>query len=387
MIDFPSSAYIHFPFCARKCFYCDFPSYAGRLEDVERYVRALKREIRQAGSLFSAGRSPAPLQTVYVGGGTPTLAGAERLTGLLADLRTVFPLADNAEVTLEANPGTVAGADFERLRTGGFNRISFGLQAWQDALLLRLGRIHTTADFIEAFTSAREAGFDNLSVDIMLGLPGQTLADVRETVSRVIGIGADHVSFYSLQIEEGTPFFDWYAAGDLSLPDAETERTMYHETRRMLRESGRLPYEISSAALPGRTCRHNMTYWRAEEYFGFGCAAHGYFDGVRRANPSDLDAYLYAVESGGTDPFSAAHVLETLDRFAQMKEVMMLAFRTDAGVDASSYLRRFGETPSARFGNELDRLTARGLIAATPQGWALTELGLDFANQVFMEFV
>ncbi len=172
MTDFPSSAYIHFPFCARKCFYCDFPSYAGRLGDVERYVRALKREIRQAGSLFSAGRSPAPLQTVYVGGGTPTLAGAERLTGLLADLRTVFPLADNAEVTLEANPGTVAGADFERLRTGGFNRISFGLQAWQDALLLRLGRIHTTADFIEAFTSAREAGFDNLSVDIMLGPPG-----------------------------------------------------------------------------------------------------------------------------------------------------------------------------------------------------------------------
>ncbi len=387
MDDFPSSVYLHFPFCARKCFYCDFPSYAGRIGDIDRYLRALEREIRQTGTLCSPDCPPVPLQTAYIGGGTPTLAGAERLTGLLDCLRTVFPLAENAEVTVEANPGTVQKADFERLRKGGVNRISFGLQAWQPALLQRLGRIHTAADFVEAFTGAREAGFDNLSVDIMLGLPGQTFADVRETVARVIDIGADHVSFYSLQIEEGTPFFDWYESGDLSLPDGEVERAMYRETRRMLRESGRQPYEISSAALPGRACRHNLTYWRAEEYFGFGCAAHGYFRGVRRANPAELDAYLQAVENGGTTPFSAAQVLETLDRSAQMKEVMMLAFRTDAGVDVASYTQRFGESPVVKFGKELEELTLRGLIASTARGWALTEPGFDFANQVFMEFV
>jgi oxygen-independent coproporphyrinogen-3 oxidase len=387
MGDLPSSVYLHFPFCARKCFYCDFPSYAGRLGDIDRYLRALEREIRQAGTLQAPGLPPTPLQTVYVGGGTPTLAGAERMVELLDTLRAVFPWATDAEVTVETNPGTVHKADFERMRRGGINRISFGLQAWQPSLLKRLGRIHTAEDFVEAFTAARKAGFDNLSADLMLGLPGQTLGDVRETVSRVIDIGADHVSFYSLQIEEGTPFYDWYESGELILPDEEIERAMYHETRRLLRESGREPYEISSAALPGRACRHNLTYWRAEEYFGFGCAAHGYFDRVRRANHAALDDYLQAVEHGDTAPFPASQVLETLDRDAQMKEVMMLAFRTDAGVDAASYTRRFGETPDERFGETLASLVIRGLIAETPRGWALTGRGLDFANQVFMEFV
>ncbi len=388
MAETPGSAYLHIPFCARKCRYCDFPSYAGREDRIETYTDAVCLEIRQAGALLSDPAGAKPLDTVYFGGGTPTLAGADRLVRMLGALRDTFSLADGAEVSLEANPGTVTPRDFELLRAGGFNRLSMGLQAWQPRLLETLGRIHTARDFTDAVQAARRAGFDSIGADIMLGLPGQTMADLRETLERVIGCGVEHVSFYSLQIEEGTPFHALYSTGRLDLPDEDTEREMYHETRRLLSASGRIPYEISSAALPGHECRHNLVYWAAREYFGFGCAAHSYVGGVRRENRRELDAYLEAVgRRDPGDPFPAARVLETVDRDEQMKEVMLLSFRTDAGVDAASYFRRFGETAERRFGPELADLSGRGLIAATDRGWALTESGRDLANQVFMAFV
>lgn len=388
----PTSLYLHIPFCARKCHYCDFPSYAGREEDIDAYFQVLTAEIQQAGrwSLAQTESEPAqlaPIETIYTGGGTPTLAGARRLARLLETVTAWFPLAPDAEISLEANPGTVTAADFACLRQAGFNRVSFGLQAWQPRLLRRLGRIHDAADFVHAVHAARAAGFDNISADIMLGLPGQRLGDVRETLNRVTALGVEHISFYSLQIEAGTPFDTWYQAGSLDVPGEEQEREMYHETRRSLLAQGYEPYEISSAALPGRACRHNLMYWQAGMYWGFGCAAHSHWDGRRLANPADLDAYMGAIAAGGPAPLPAAQVLETLDRDAQMREAMMLALRTTAGVDAAAFARRFGERPEPRFAAELADLAAQGWIAQTHCGWTLTARGLDFANQVFMAFV
>ena len=389
MVETPRSAYLHIPFCARKCLYCDFPSYAGRGDRIEPYVDALCKEILHAGSVLAPYATISPLDTVYIGGGTPTLAGAEPLERILGTLRKTFALSPSAEVSLEANPGTVSSLDFTLLRACGYNRLSIGLQAWQPHLLATLGRIHTSADFLEAVGNARQAGFDNISADVMLGLPGQTMDDIRETLARVVETGVSHVSFYSLQVEEETPFHDLYASGRLSLLSEDLEREMYHEARRLLAEYGFAPYEISSAAKPGHACRHNLVYWHAEEYFGFGCAAHAYVDGIRRSNPVDLDAYIGSM--AGTlpadDPFPASRILETVDKGEQMKEYMMLGFRLDAGVDGESFYRRFGQRAEILFASELEKGIADGLIESAGPFWRLTERGRDMANQVFMAFV
>ncbi|MBP7401195.1 MAG: radical SAM family heme chaperone HemW [Clostridia bacterium] len=388
MPETPSSAYVHIPFCVRKCRYCDFPSYAGREDCVGEYTEAVCSEIRHAADVLSRDHALKPLRTVFFGGGTPTLAGADRLVRILRTLRDTFSLEEGTEATLEANPGTVTPDGFARLRAGGFNRVSLGLQAVQPHLLRTLGRIHSAEDFFDAVRAARSAGFENIGADIMLGLPGQTPEDLRETLARVIGAGVDHVSFYSLQVEEGTPFFELQSAGRLDLPEEDAERAMYHETRRTLESAGLPPYEISNAARPGRECRHNLVYWRAEEYLGFGCAAHSYVGGTRRANTADLDAYVAAMGRGHSDgAFPAARELETVGREGQMKEYMMLGFRLSAGPDAEGFFRRFGERAETRFAAELADLDNRGFIERTGTGWRLTVRGLDMANQVFMAFV
>lgn len=389
MPEQPGSAYLHIPFCVRKCRYCDFPSQAGREDMIGRYIDAVAAEIRHTGAVMACGGyGLRPLETVYVGGGTPTLAGADRLVRLMDALRETFRVQGDAEVTFEANPGTVTPLDFEQLRAGGFNRVSIGLQAWQPHLLEALGRIHSPTDFVRAVRGAEQAGFDNIGADIMLGLPRQTASDVRETVLRVLDTGVAHVSFYSLQIEEGTPFFDLHASGKLHLPDEETERGMYHETRRLLAENGLVPYEISSAARPGRACRHHLVYWRSHEYFGFGSAAHSFIGGVRRENRRDLDAYLDAIAHCASDSaFPAATDLETIGPDEQMKEVMLLGFRMDDGIDAESFFQRFGVSMDTRFGPELAELLTRGLIVSDRRGVRLTPFGRDIANQVFMAFV
>lgn len=388
MSEAPGSAYLHIPFCVRKCRYCDFPSQAGKEDRIGGYIDAMTVEIRHAGSVLTRGSVLRPLETIYIGGGTPTLAGADRLVRLMDVLRDTFRVAADAEATFEANPGTVSPHDFERLRAGGFNRVSIGLQAWQPHLLETLGRIHSPTDFIRAVQGARQAGFDNIGADIMLGLPAQTLDDVRETVFRVLDAGVAHVSFYSLQIEEGTPFHAMYTAGNLRLPGEEAEREMYHETRRLLADQGLEPYEISSAARPGRACRQHLVYWSSHGYYGFGSAAHSYVGGVRRENLRDLDAYLEAIAQRTPDhAFPAARDLETIGPDEQMKEVMLLGFRMDCGIDRDMFFQRFGVPMETRFGTELGELLARGLIVSDDTGVRLTPFGRDIANQVFMAFV
>ena len=384
-----ASAYVHLPFCLRKCRYCDFVSYPGRPAGQQAaYVEALLREIRSvAGWIRQAGSSCLPLQTVFFGGGTPSVLPAGQLARILDQLAAGFGLDPAGEFTFEANPGTVSPAGLKTCRAAGFNRISFGLQACQPHLLDLLGRIHTAGDFFRSVEWAAAAGFQSINADIMFGLPGQTLADVAETVEKTLALPVDHLSFYALSLEEGTPLYEQCRLQPGLLPDENLERAQYHLIRRLSSEQGLEQYEISSSARPGHRCRHNLVYWRGLPYYGFGAAAHAYLGGIRRANPPDLDAYLGAWADEAADPWSASQIMEIIDRPAAMKEMLMLGLRLIDGVRFADFQKRFGESLLGQFAEPVGRLVRRGLLLQDEQGIRLSLLGLDLGNQVFQEFV
>jgi oxygen-independent coproporphyrinogen III oxidase len=382
-----------------------------------RYAAALRREIGLAASVVSGDSAltaavPAagtdrrpPLTSVFFGGGTPTLLAADLLSGILGDISNGFGLAPDCEITLEANPGTVTASQLADCRRAGFNRISLGLQASQPHLLRLLGRIHNYDDFLESVTLAHRAGFTSINADILFGLPGQTLADVEETTRLLLGLPIDHVSFYSLIIEEGTPLHARYANAPGDLPDDDLERAQYHRISSLLRQGGFEHYEISNAARPGRRCRHNLTYWQGLPYYGFGVAAHSYLGGVRRANTADLFVYLSAFQqegSGATGPdgniairskgaaagfLAASRELEVIDEIAAQKEMVLLGLRLLDGVAARDFADRFGCRLEDVFSKEIDLLVGRGLLLHDTAGIRLSCLGLDLANQAFQEFV
>ncbi|MDD2534285.1 MAG: radical SAM family heme chaperone HemW [Eubacteriales bacterium] len=389
------AAYLHWPFCQHKCAYCDFVSWPGGQPD--RYVELILEEISRVGRWSQAQGLMAPLTTVFFGGGTPSLATPAQLITLLEALRAQIGIADDAEITFEANPGTVRAPDLTVLRQAGFNRISLGLQAAQDHLLSNLDRIHTRAEFIESVHAARRAGFTRISADLMLGLPGQTMQDVEESVDLVVDLGLDHVSYYSLIIEPGTPFYAKYNDHPELLPDEALERAMYHAVRARLAAAGLDSYEISNAAKSGQTCRHNLVYWQGEPYYGFGVAAHSYLAGVRRGNTANWADYEAAFASTNqaqqpaqqqvSDPFAAAISAEAIDLSEAQKEMILLGLRLSDGVRWATFSERFNGDARVIFSHEIARLIQRGLIASDSTGMRLTHLGLDLANQAFAEFV
>jgi len=314
-----------------------------------------------------------------------------QLAGILAALDQAFGLAESGEFTLEANPGTVDAAGLELCRRAGYNRISFGLQAVQPHLLKLLGRIHDWNDFTASVNMAVRAGFLSINADIMIGLPRQTINDVAQTLDSLLQLPVDHISFYSLSLEDGTPLQKICARDPGLLPDEETERAQYHLVRQTLLQAGFEHYEISNAARPGHRCRHNQVYWHGGPYYGFGVAAHSFTGQIRRGNTSDLAAYLAAWND--QDPanppqaFAAARVLETIGRNEAQKEMMLLGLRLLDGVDFTDFAARFGCDLRDCFGGQLRELTRRGLLQADNRGVRLTLTGLDLANQVFMEFV
>lgn len=386
------AAYVHIPFCVRKCLYCDFISYPGLTADVQQaYCAALLREIGQAADWAGRQGKPGlsgPLRSVFVGGGTPTVLAPDLLTGILSALQACFGLDPAGEFTLEANPGTVTAASLAVIRQGGFNRISFGLQAAQPALLGRLGRIHGPGDFAASVKMAADAGFTAINADIMIGLPEQTLADVVETLQLVLSLPVDHVSFYSLILEDGTPLKTWCEAHPDSLPDEQLEREQYHLLRQLLKKEGFEHYEISNAARPGCRCRHNLVYWQGKAYYGFGVAAHSYLSGIRRSNTTDLNTYLGQFgPASGEGAFPAGQVEEVIDQREAEKEMLLLGLRLLEGVRYADFSQRFGADLRDRFGRQISQLTKRGLLESDPDGIRLSAAGLDLANQVFCEFV
>lgn len=372
--------YIHIPFCVRKCLYCDFLSAPADEGTRERYLEALLTEIRGRGREY-AGR---PVTSVFFGGGTPSLLGGVQIKGLLDTLSGSFLLARDAEITLEANPGTVDPEKLSAYARAGVNRLSIGLQSADNGELSAIGRIHTWEQFLEAYHQARQAGFANINVDLMSTLPGQSLESYCSTLKKVLSLAPppEHISAYSLILEEGTPLYDRYQAGLADIPDEDTDRRMYQETKRMLEEAGYRRYEISNYAKEGFACRHNCGYWRRKDYLGLGLGASSMTGNVRFKNGEELSRYL-------RDPLGCRQDVQRLAVTEQMEEYMFLGLRLTDGVEAGGFQEAFGCTPGEKYGSVIDKNIQDGLLEYRDEGrrLALTERGLDLANYVMAQFL
>ena len=349
--------YIHIPFCKQKCLYCDFNSFCGKENLVREYIVSLKKEIKEYD--FSL------LKTIYFGGGTPSYID-EKYIGEILEL---LKFDNNTEITLEVNPGTVSKEKFEAYRKFGVNRISIGLQATQDTILKKIGRIHSLADFENTYNLARECGFTNISVDLMFGLPNQTLDNVKESLEYIISKNPEHISCYSLILHDD--IFD-------NLPSDDVERKMYHYIIKRLTEAGYIQYEISNFAKQGFESRHNLCYWNQQEYVGVGAGASSYVDSVRFKNISKIEEYILKNER-------EIEEVQTFDD--KLNEYMILKLRLLEGVSVESAKEKFNVDVLERYKDELDRLVHLELIEITDTYIRLTDKGLDFANVVWEEFV
>ncbi len=382
----PLGLYVHVPFCAHKCFYCDFVAYIYNPRRAGAYLEALAREAALlAGLPGVAGRRAASL---FLGGGTPSALSVAEIGELVASVTAGLLLDEAAEVTLEANPETLDADKLTRCRALGVNRLSLGLQAWDDGLLRRLGRAHTVGDFLEAFRRARAAGFDNLGVDLIFGLPGQTLAGWRETLERVAALGPEHVSAYSLQVEEGTAFRRWvredrFEKSGTPLPDDDAQAEMYSLAREALAAAGYEHYEISNFARPGYRSHHNQIYWRNGEYLGLGPGAHSRLGRRRWANTRRLDDYRERLAAGRLP----VEEEETLSEAREMSDTVILGLRLLEGVDLGAFARRFGRPLLDVYGPQVDGLRAGGWLEVAGGRLRLTERALPVANEVFARFV
>ncbi len=371
--------YIHIPFCRQKCLYCDFPSFAGLEDQKESYIQALQKEIKMKAESCKEYR----IQTIFFGGGTPTVLPANVLSNLLQTIFHAYDVAEDAEITIEANPGTLDFQMCQILHDAGFNRLSMGIQAWQDALLQRLGRIHTKTQFLENYQNARKAGFDNINLDLMFALPMQTLEDWKETLTEMIALQPEHISSYSLIIEEGTPFYDYYEKGVYQQTAEDLDREMYHMAVQMLQSAGYHQYEISNFAQKGKESRHNQIYWLDESYMGFGLGAHSYWQGERFHNPYALEVYIQAMEDG----MMCKEDLEILSLQEQYAEFMFMGLRMTAGVKKDRFFRRFGKQVDDIYASQIKKLIQEGLLVEEEGALRLTSFGLDVSNQVFIEFL
>lgn len=372
--------YFHIPFCARKCFYCDFLSAPADEETKADYMSALYRETVERAGAFSEYR----VVSVFIGGGTPSAVETEQLVRLLDAVRRFYRLATDAEITVEVNPGTVDKRKLEQYRSAGINRLSIGLQSGNDAELAAIGRIHNRRQFMDTYEGALAAGFENINIDIMSALPGQTMESYGETLHMVLSLNPQptHISAYSLILEEGTRFWELAEEGKLQLPDEDTDRQMYSETGRILREAGYERYEISNYAKPGFHCRHNCGYWTRIDYAGFGIGAASLIDNVRFRNGEDLSAYL-------KQPLNCREAPQILSRNEQMEEFMFLGLRLTEGIDIRVFGETFGCPPEAVYGKVIEKNRKEGLLEYREgrKRLALTERGLDISNYVMAQFL
>ncbi|MBL7200803.1 MAG: radical SAM family heme chaperone HemW [Anaerolineae bacterium] len=385
--------YVHIPFCRAKCAYCDFNSYAGREALYTSYLAALRQETilvqgllaEGEGARAAADRAPFPrAATLYVGGGTPTALPASDLAALVVEAREAFSLSDDAEVTVEANPGTVDRGGLRALLGSGVNRLSLGVQSFDDRLLRLLGRIHTAREARTAANDARQAGFENLSLDLMLGLPRQTMESWQESVWRALELGPGHLSLYALAVEEGTPLAARIEAGHLPPPDDDLAADMYEWAEDTLARAGYVHYEISNWALPGHACRHNLTYWRNEPYLGLGAGAHSWWNGRRWANHPAPEAYVASLQAGRPPEAEG----EAIDRRLELGETMMMGLRLlEEGVSFARFQRRFGVPMDDVYAAETADLVERGLLERTTDRVRLTRRGHLLGNQVFVRFL
>ncbi len=375
--------YIHVPFCERKCPYCDFNTYAGLQRLYAPYARALAREITLAGEALSH----PPARTVFLGGGTPTVLPTELLGEILEAVRRAFALLPDAEITAEANPGTVDRARFAGLRALGVNRLSMGAQSFHDDELRFLGRIHSAEDVERAFAAARAAGFDNVNLDLIYGLPGQPVDKWRRTLAQAVALGPEHISCYALTVEAGTPLARWVEERRVSPPDDDLAADLYEEAEASLAAAGYEHYEISNWARQAEAdhrAQHNLIYWRNEPYLGFGAGAHSSLGGRRWWNVRAPEAYIRRLESGE----GVTEGEETIDETLAMGETMMLGLRlVQEGVSREAFAKRHGRDLEEVYADELQELERWGLIERSRARVRLTRRGRLLGNQVFRRFL
>lgn len=378
MMNKKMELYLHIPFCVRKCAYCDFLSFPQGEEMQRRYVEKLKSEIRKTG----AACREYTVSTVFVGGGTPSVLNSEWMRELFSELRASFSVEETAEISMEANPGTVTREKLKDYRLAGINRLSFGLQSADNKELLTLGRIHTFEEFLESCRLSREAGFDNINIDLMSALPGQNVSSWMETLEKTAELKPEHISAYSLIIEEGTPFYEKYGTGEGQklLPDEDQEREMYHRTKEFLKSCGYERYEISNYAKPGRECRHNIGYWTGVPYLGLGLGASSYFEGSRFACPGDFTEYLNA-EPGTRVNEQKLTVKEMQEEF------FFVGLRMVNGVSLEEFKEQFHVPAEQVYPGLFDRLVREKAAVIKDGRFRLTDYGLDVSNYVMAEFL
>lgn len=403
----PLMIYIHIPFCIKKCLYCDFLSFGeGTAEAAckEVYIDALCREIGNARELAK----DRLVSSIFIGGGTPSVLPAESIRKVCDTLKGTFDISAECEFSIECNPGTVTKEKLELYKECGINRISFGLQSACDEDLKALGRIHTYDDFLESYRLAREAGFANINIDLMSAIPGQPVEKWQDNLKKVMALEPEHISAYSLIIEEGTPFYDIYADGNgdsegaAALPDEDDERKIYYLTKDGLHNAGYERYEISNYARPGHECRHNCGYWQGTEYLGFGLGAASLFEGYRFSNIASINRYIAYFDNSSKDINNKYETIEKYLEFSEsvdndtisklsvnekMEEFMFLGLRMCEGISCEAFIEKFDKDIYSVYGDVLNNLLQEKLMINENGRWRLTDYGIDLSNRVLAEFL
>jgi oxygen-independent coproporphyrinogen-3 oxidase len=379
-----ASLYLHIPFCHTRCHYCDFNTYAGILSLREPYVRALLNEIALAGEMARLpDGSPRRSRTIFFGGGTPSLLNVEQVSRVLAACRAAFALDEHAEITLEANPGTLSLERLQGLRAAGVKRLSLGSQSFDAGLLRSLGRIHTPQEITQAVHGARLTGFPSINLDFMFGLPAQTMRQWQETLDEALNLRPEHLSLYSLIIEEGTPFKTWTDEGCITPGDEDLCADMYEYAEQRLKAAGYLNYEISNWSLPGHQCEHNLTYWRNLPYIGMGAGAHSFFAGKRFSNVLDPQEYIRLLKANQLPVAATTEVT----RLEEMTETAFLGLRTAMGLHLPTFAERFGASFEQFVGDRLHPVEEAGLLEHEHAWLRLSERGRLLGNEVFFRLL
>ena len=382
--------YIHIPFCKRKCKYCDFISYSNKEHLIDRYIKCLKYEIRDIGISnlhdYKKGLDDLiNLKTIYIGGGTPSVIDSKYIKEILSEIKQNFKISSDVETTIEVNPGTVNETKLQDYKDAGINRLSIGLQSTNDNTLERIGRIHTYEEFLNTYNLARKIGFRNINVDLMLALPEQNMEELTDGLEKVIELKPEHISIYSLILEEGTTLYKEIEEGKYVLTDDDMERKMYWKTKKMLENTGYIHYEISNFAKKGFESKHNLSCWNGEEYIGVGAAAHSYTNNVRYSNIGNIEEYINNFENGKAIDNFVFHEKQTNE--SKMKDYMILGLRKIEGINIDIFKNKFFQNPLYLFRKELKQLINEKLLIVDGNYIKLTDKGLDLANLVWEEFV
>jgi putative oxygen-independent coproporphyrinogen III oxidase len=373
------AAYLHIPFCEHICHYCDFNKVFLKGQPVNEYIEALDKEMELTLKAYPTEQ----LETIFVGGGTPTSLNETQLYRFCESINRNLPVGKNLEYTFEANPGDLTKEKLQILKDAGVNRISLGVQTFNEDLLKRIGRVHRVKDVYQSVDNAKKVGFENISIDLIFSLPTQTMSDLKETLNEAFSLDISHYSAYSLIIEPKTVFYNLLQKGKLPTPGEDVEAAMYVMVMEEMEKHGFHQYEISNFSKSGFESRHNLTYWNNEYYYGFGAGAHSYVNGWRRSNAGPLKKYMDLIHSGNLPVFQEHQVSDS----EQMEEEMFLGLRKTAGVSISSFIKKFGKDPRVLFKNELADLSNKKWLSVDDDSISLTKSGLLLGNEVFQAFL